>query len=100
MRGRYKPLDDKQRHSARDRRGRHRRRHCRRFAPAACDATISQNLIRRVAPPSRCNSSRITPRKKDDSRRTDAWPTLLIDKSNIDPDATKKYGLWSEEVKQ
>ena len=30
-----------------------------------------------------------------------AWvPTLLIDKANIDSDATKKYGLWSLEVSQ
>ena len=29
-----------------------------------------------------------------------AWPTLLIDKTNIDSDETKKYGLWSLQVSQ
>jgi ribose transport system substrate-binding protein len=31
---------------------------------------------------------------------TYAWPTFLIDKSNIDSDETKKYGLWSLQVSQ
>jgi ribose transport system substrate-binding protein len=61
------------------------------------DATISQNPIQMAAKSLQFVADYSA---KKDVPANYAWPTLLIDKSNIDSDATKKYGLWSEEVKQ
>ena len=61
------------------------------------DATISQNPIEMAAK----SLSFITDYEaKKDVPANYAWPTLLIDKSNIDSDETKKYGLWSLQVSQ
>ncbi|WP_244829678.1 sugar ABC transporter substrate-binding protein [Caballeronia sp. TF1N1] len=61
------------------------------------DATISQNPIQMAAKSLQFIADY---NAKKDVPANYAWPTLLIDKSNIDSDETKKYGLWSEEVKQ
>jgi len=61
------------------------------------DATISQNPIQMAAKSLQFVADYSA---KKEVPANYAWPTLLIDKSNIDSDATKKYGLWSEEVKQ
>jgi ribose transport system substrate-binding protein len=61
------------------------------------DATISQNPIRMAAKSLQFIADY---NAKKDVPANYAWPTMLIDKSNIDSDEVKKYGLWSEEVKQ
>jgi ribose transport system substrate-binding protein len=61
------------------------------------DATISQNPIQMAA---KALSFIADYNAKKDVPATYAWPTLLIDKANIDSDETKKYGLWSEQVSQ
>jgi ribose transport system substrate-binding protein len=61
------------------------------------DATISQNPIEMAA---KALSFIKDYTDKKDVPANYAWPTLLIDKSNIDSDATKKYGLWSLQVTQ
>ncbi|KMY85133.1 Ribose ABC transport system, periplasmic ribose-binding protein RbsB [Candidatus Paraburkholderia calva] len=61
------------------------------------DATISQNPIRMAAKSLQFIADY---NAKKDVPANYAWPTMLIDKSNIDSDAVKQYGLWSEEVKQ
>lgn len=61
------------------------------------DATISQNPIEMAA---KALSFIADYNAKKDVPANYAWPTLLIDKSNIDSDATKKYGLWSLQVSQ
>jgi ribose transport system substrate-binding protein len=61
------------------------------------DATISQNPIEMAAKSLSFISDYVA---KKDVPATYAWPTLLIDKSNIDSDEVKKYGLWSLEVSQ
>jgi ribose transport system substrate-binding protein len=61
------------------------------------DATISQNPIQMAAKSLQFIADY---NAKKDVPATYAWPTMLIDKSNIDSDEVKKYGLWSEEVKQ
>lgn len=61
------------------------------------DATISQNPIQMAA---KALSFIADYNAKKDVPATYAWPTLLIDKSNIDSGETKKYGLWSEQVSQ
>jgi ribose transport system substrate-binding protein len=61
------------------------------------DATISQNPIQMAA---KALSFIADYNAKKDVPATYAWPTLLIDKGNIDSDETKKYGLWSEQVSQ
>ena len=61
------------------------------------DATISQNPIEMAAK----SLSFIADNAAGKSvPATYAWPTFLIDKSNIDSDDTKKYGLWSLQVSQ
>ncbi|CAB3752951.1 sugar ABC transporter substrate-binding protein [Paraburkholderia solisilvae] len=61
------------------------------------DATISQNPIQMAAKSLSFISDYIA---KKDVPANYAWPTLLIDKANIDSDEVKKYGLWSLEVSQ
>jgi len=61
------------------------------------DATISQNPIEMAA---KALSFIKDYTAKKDVPANYAWPTLLIDKSNIDSDTTKKYGLWSLQVSQ
>ncbi len=61
------------------------------------DATISQNPIQMAA---KALSFIKDYTAKKDVPANYAWPTLLIDKSNIDSDETKKYGLWSLQVSQ
>jgi ribose transport system substrate-binding protein len=61
------------------------------------DATISQNPIEMAA---KALSFIADYEAKKDVPANYAWPTLLIDKSNIDSDETKKYGLWSLQVSQ
>ena len=61
------------------------------------DATISQNPIEMSA---KALSFIADYSAKKPVPANYAWPTLLIDKSNIDSDETKKYGLWSEQVSQ
>jgi ribose transport system substrate-binding protein len=61
------------------------------------DATISQNPIGMAAKAMTFVSDHAA---NKDVPANYAWPTLLIDKANIDSDATKKYGLWSLEVSQ
>jgi ribose transport system substrate-binding protein len=61
------------------------------------DATISQNPIEMAA---KALSFIADYNAKKPVPANYAWPTLLIDKSNIDSDETKKYGLWSEQVSQ
>lgn len=61
------------------------------------DATISQNPIQMAAKSLSFIADYIA---KKPVPATYAWPTLLIDKSNIDSDAVKNYGLWSEQVSQ
>lgn len=61
------------------------------------DATISQNPIEMAA---KALSFIKDYTEKKDVPANYAWPTLLIDKANIDSDETKKYGLWSLDVKQ
>ena len=61
------------------------------------DATISQNPIEMAA---KALSFITDYQAKKDVPANYAWPTLLIDKSNIDSDETKKYGLWSLQVSQ
>ncbi|WP_162070125.1 sugar ABC transporter substrate-binding protein [Burkholderia sp. THE68] len=61
------------------------------------DATISQNPIQMAAKSLQFIADY---NAKKDVPANYAWPTMLIDKSNIDSDEVKKYGLWSEEVKQ
>lgn len=61
------------------------------------DATISQNPIGMAAKAMTFISDHAA---NKDVPANYAWPTLLIDKANIDSDATKKYGLWSLEVSQ
>src|ERR1700761_2187930 len=61
------------------------------------DATISQNPIEMAA---KSLSFIADYQAKKDVPANYAWPTLLIDKSNIDSDETKKYGLWSLQVTQ
>jgi len=61
------------------------------------DATISQNPIEMAA---KALSFIMDYQAKKDVPANYAWPTLLIDKSNIDSDETKKYGLWSLQVSQ
>ena len=61
------------------------------------DATISQNPIEMAA---KALSFITDYEAKKDVPANYAWPTLLIDKSNIDSDETKKYGLWSLQVSQ
>lgn len=61
------------------------------------DATISQNPIEMAAKALQFISDY---NNKKDVPANYAWPTLLITKDNIDSDATKKYGLWSEQVSQ
>ena len=61
------------------------------------DATISQNPIGMAAKAMTFISDHAA---NKDVPANYAWPTFLIDKSNIDSDETKKYGLWSLEVSQ
>jgi ribose transport system substrate-binding protein len=61
------------------------------------DATISQNPIQMAAKSLQFIADY---NAKKDVPANYAWPTMLIDKANIDSDEVKKYGLWSEEVKQ
>lgn len=61
------------------------------------DATISQNPIGMSAKAMTFITDYET---KKDVPANYAWPTYLIDKSNIDSDAVKQYGLWALEVKQ
>src|SRR6201996_2268808 len=61
------------------------------------DATISQNPIQMAAKSLSFISDYVA---KKDVPANYAWPTLLIDKANIDSDEVKKYGLWSLEVSQ
>jgi len=61
------------------------------------DATISQNPIQMAA---KALSFIADSNAKKEVPANYAWPTLLIDKSNIDSDEVKKYGLWSLEVSQ
>jgi ribose transport system substrate-binding protein len=61
------------------------------------DATISQNPIQMAA---KALSFIADSNVKKEVPANYAWPTLLIDKSNIDSDEVKKYGLWSLEVSQ
>ena len=61
------------------------------------DATISQNPIGMAAKAMTFVSDHAANKEVPANY---AWPTLLIDKANIDSDATKKYGLWSLEVSQ
>ncbi|HVE06733.1 MAG TPA: sugar ABC transporter substrate-binding protein [Paraburkholderia sp.] len=61
------------------------------------DATISQNPIQMAA---KSLSFIADYNAKKEVPANYAWPTLLIDKSNIDSDEVKKYGLWSLEVSQ
>ena len=61
------------------------------------DATISQNPIEMAA---KALSFIADNNAKKPVPANYAWPTLLIDKSNIDSDETKKYGLWSLQVSQ
>jgi ribose transport system substrate-binding protein len=61
------------------------------------DATISQNPIQMAAKSLSFISDYVAKKPVPENY---AWPTLLIDKSNIDSDEVKKYGLWSLEVSQ
>jgi ribose transport system substrate-binding protein len=61
------------------------------------DATISQNPIQMAA---KSLSFISDYEAKKDVPANYAWPTLLIDKSNIDSDEVKQYGLWSLQVSQ
>ncbi|TDV09216.1 sugar ABC transporter substrate-binding protein [Paraburkholderia caballeronis] len=61
------------------------------------DATISQNPIGMAA---KAMSFITDHAANKDVPANYAWPTHLIDKSNIDSDETKQYGLWSLEVSQ
>jgi ribose transport system substrate-binding protein len=61
------------------------------------DATISQNPIQMAAK----SLSFIAEHDANKPVPVNyAWPTLLIDKANIDSDEVKKYGLWSLQVSQ
>jgi ribose transport system substrate-binding protein len=93
--GRYKPLDDKQHILVIGADGTAQALSAIRAGKQ--DATISQNPIQMAAKSLQFVADYTA---KKDVPANYAWPTLLIDKSNIDSDATKKYGLWSEEVKQ
>lgn len=61
------------------------------------DATISQNPIEMAAKSLSFIADNAAGKPVP---ATYAWPTFLIDKSNIDSDDTKKYGLWSLQVSQ
>ncbi|MEX3978493.1 sugar ABC transporter substrate-binding protein [Paraburkholderia sp. EG287A] len=61
------------------------------------DATISQNPIGMSA---KAMTFITDYEAKKDVPANYAWPTYLIDKSNIDSDGAKQYGLWALEVKQ
>lgn len=61
------------------------------------DATISQNPIEMAA---KSLSFIADNAAKKDVPANYAWPTMLIDKANIDSDEVKKYGLWSLQVSQ
>jgi len=61
------------------------------------DATISQNPIEMAAKSLNFIADNAAGKSVP---ATYAWPTFLIDKSNIDSDETKKYGLWSLQVSQ
>ncbi|MFC0399050.1 sugar ABC transporter substrate-binding protein [Paraburkholderia rhizosphaerae] len=61
------------------------------------DATISQNPIQMAAKSLSFISDYEAKKQVPENY---AWPTLLIDKSNIDSDEVKKYGLWSLQVSQ
>jgi ribose transport system substrate-binding protein len=61
------------------------------------DATISQNPIQMAA---KSLSFIADYDAKKPVPANYAWPTLLIDKANIDSDEVKKYGLWSLQVSQ
>jgi ribose transport system substrate-binding protein len=61
------------------------------------DATISQNPIGMSA---KAMSFITDYEAKKDVPADYAWPTYLIDKSNIDSDGAKQYGLWALEVSQ
>jgi ribose transport system substrate-binding protein len=61
------------------------------------DATISQNPIGMSA---KAMTFITDYEAKKDVPVNYAWPTYLIDQSNIDSDGAKQYGLWALEVKQ
>ncbi|MCG5072170.1 sugar ABC transporter substrate-binding protein [Paraburkholderia tagetis] len=61
------------------------------------DATISQNPIGMSA---KAMTFVTDYESKKDVPANYAWPTYLIDKSNIDSDGAKQYGLWALEVSQ
>jgi ribose transport system substrate-binding protein len=61
------------------------------------DATISQNPIKMAE-----RSMGFVKQLLVDGQPVpahDFWPSILIDKANIDSQAVKNYGLWSQEVK-
>lgn len=93
--GRYKPLDDKAHIMVIGADGTAQALSAIRAGKQ--DATISQNPIKMAAKSLQFIADY---NAKKDVPANYAWPTMLIDKSNIDSDAVKQYGLWSEEVKQ
>jgi len=61
------------------------------------DATISQNPIKMAE-----RSLGFVKQLMVDGKQVpahDFWPSILINKANIDSPAVQQYGLWSQEVK-
>ncbi|MFL6052594.1 MAG: sugar ABC transporter substrate-binding protein [Actinoallomurus sp.] len=61
------------------------------------DATISQNPIKMAMRSMDYVKGLMVDGKKPPAH--DYWPSILINKDNIDSDAVKQYGIWSAEVK-
>ncbi|MEX3974134.1 sugar ABC transporter substrate-binding protein [Paraburkholderia caribensis] len=93
--GRYKPLDDKAHILVIGADGTAQALSAIRAGKQ--DATISQNPIEMAAKSLNFIADNAAGKAVP---ATYAWPTFLIDKSNIDSDETKKYGLWSLQVSQ
>ncbi|CAB3773161.1 sugar ABC transporter substrate-binding protein [Paraburkholderia humisilvae] len=93
--GRYKPLGDKERILVIGADGTAQALSAIRNGKQ--DATISQNPIQMAAKSLSFISDYVAKKPVPENY---AWPTLLIDKSNIDSDEVKKYGLWSLQVSQ
>ena len=62
------------------------------------DATISQNPVKMAAKAIDFIETSIVEGKSGDVEKRFFYPTILIDKKNIDSSEVKEYGLWSQEV--
>lgn len=64
------------------------------------DATISQNPIKMAGQAIAYAEAALVEGKEGEIKKRFFWPTILIDKENIDSPEVKEYGLWSQEVKE